>query len=169
MILIVVYTLIVLVQFALEDSVFVDQPRVEQGFFKVELAILAIFIIEILMHLVAFKLLYLKDYWNILDIFVILLSVVFVILDINLSDDNNIKGVLKLRGIFRLLRVFLLVRKLNTVRVRREARKKIDHTIGDDFRSPVEKVLEILTNIRDNMIEQDAEEFFIKETNYCIS
>lgn len=75
--------------------------------------------VEIILHFVAFKLLYLKDYWNIFDMFIIILSVAFVLLDIFI-DNSVIDGILKIRGIFRLLRVFLLVRKLNTLRVKRE-------------------------------------------------
>jgi cAMP-specific phosphodiesterase 4/calcium/calmodulin-dependent 3',5'-cyclic nucleotide phosphodiesterase len=100
---------------------------------------------------------------------VILLSIAFVFMDIYISEESPVHGILKLRGLFRLLRVFLLVRKLNLVRVKREVRKKIDVDFLSDVRSPVEKVIDILTNLRDNMIDQDADSFLVKEANYCIT
>ena len=63
------------------------------------------------------------DSWNILDIIIIIISVVFVLLDLLVGDNSKIRGFLKIRGIFRLLRIFILIRKLNAVRVRREMRK----------------------------------------------
>lgn len=100
---------------------------------------------------------YLQDYWNISDIIVIFLSIIFVVLDIELGNVSGIRGILKLRGLFRLLRVFLLVRKLNLVRVRREVRKKVEFDFTNDMRAPVEKVIEILINHRDILIAEDAE------------
>lgn len=79
--LIVVYTLIVLLQFGLEETVFARNPHIEEVFFIIELVILGIFVIEILLHVYAFGKMYLQDYWNISDIIVIFLSFVFVILD----------------------------------------------------------------------------------------
>lgn len=96
--------------------------------------------------------LYLRDVWNIADIVVILLSIAFVLLDLLIEDNSSLSGFLKIRGIFRLLRVFILIRKLNVVRVRREVRKKnIYSSLGYDLRSPLEKVLEILTDLRDTL------------------
>jgi hypothetical protein len=64
-----------------------------------------------------------------------------------------------------LLRIFILIRKLNAVRVRREIRnKKI--TLAYDMISPVEKVLEILNNLRD-LIDPE-EKKVVQELNYCI-
>jgi len=55
----------------------------------------------------------LRDYWNILDIIIILISIAFVLLDLLLETNNALSGFLKIRGIFRLLRVFILIRKVN--------------------------------------------------------
>jgi len=167
--LIMVYTLIVLLQFGFEDTLFAENRDVEEAFFMVELGILGVFVVDILVHVYSFGQMYIQDYWNILDIVVILLSFVFVLLDIYLGEKSFLKGILKLRGLFRLLRVFLLVRKLNLVRVRREARKKVDFDFRNDMRAPVEKIIEILNNQRDVLIAEDAEQNSIKELNYCIS
>lgn len=103
-------------------------------------------------HIYAYGILFLRDYWNILDIIVILLSIAFVLMDLLITNSSALDGFLKIRGIFRLLRVFILIRKLNAVRVRREHRKRFALNIGGyDIRSPLEKVLEILTDIRDSL------------------
>lgn len=86
--------------------------------------LLGIFIVEIVLHIYAYGLLYLKDPWNIADISIIIICIIFVLLDLLLESSTNIKGFLKVRGVFRLLRIFILVRKLNAVRIRREIIKK---------------------------------------------
>jgi cAMP-specific phosphodiesterase 4 len=86
--------------------------------------VLGIFVVEIIFHTYAFGLFYLKDYWNIVDIIVIAISIAFVILDLTVKSSSILKGILKIRGIFRLLRVFILIRKLNIVRMKRELRSK---------------------------------------------
>lgn len=88
-----------------------------------ELVILGIFCIEIGLHIYAFRCLYFSDVWNILDIIVILLSILFVVLDM-VINNSVIKDILKIRGVFRLLRLFILIRKLNELRKKNEARKK---------------------------------------------
>ena len=94
--------------------------------YPIELAILAIFVFEIITHIFAFHIHYLRDWLNIVDIIVIIISIIFVLLDIYLPDNNAFRGFLKVRGVFRLLRIFILIRKLNAVRVRREFRKKVN-------------------------------------------
>ena len=108
---------------------------------------------------------YLRDIWNAIDFIVILLSVLFVFLDMYLKD-SALKGILRIRGIFRMLRVFLLVRKLNTLRVKREMVKRGITKLGYDLRSPLEKVIDILNDIKNKV---DAEENKIKdEIDYCV-
>lgn len=75
---------------------------------------------DIILHSYAFRGLYLTDIWNIADIIVIVLSIVFVFLDLTTSEDSKLKGLLKIRGVFRLLRIFILFRKLNTVRTKKD-------------------------------------------------
>jgi amino acid permease len=84
-----------------------------------------------------------------LDIIIIVSSLIFVLLDLKLDEGSHLKTLLNIRGLFRLFRVFILIRKLNAVRIRREMRKKVTITNDYDFRSPFEKVLEILNEIRD--------------------
>jgi hypothetical protein len=109
---------------------------------------LGIFCIDISLHIIALGKLYLKDYWNSFDLLIIILSLLFVFLDI-FVDNKALQGFLKIRGIFRLLRIFLLVRKLNSLRIKRDLQKKKIITTGYDLRSPLERVLEILNELRD--------------------
>ena len=127
---------------------------------------MGVFVIDIIMHINAFRLLYLIDIWNILDLIVIILSIGLVLLDLLLPVDNNVRGFLKIRGVFRLLRVFILIRKLNAVRIRREMRKKITTQLGYDLRSPLEKVLDILNNLRDKLDPDEVK--IIADLNFCI-
>lgn len=78
----------------------------------VELIILGLFFIEVSLKFIAFRSIYLCDKWNIFDIVVIIISIVFVVLEI-LLKDSNISDFFKIRGVFRLLRVFLVIRKVN--------------------------------------------------------
>jgi cAMP-specific phosphodiesterase 4 len=84
---------------------------------NIELAILIIFVIEILCKIFVFGWKnYFKDPWMIFDALVILISVILLILDSNMND-SNFKTVSKvLRGIFRFLRLFLVFRKFNQVK-----------------------------------------------------
>jgi len=151
-ILIIIYTLLIFVFFAYDDvSACSTEERRNQKdreiiFYIIELVILGMFVIEIALHIYAYNLLYLRDVWNLIDFIVILLSVLFVLLDMFLPD-SGFKNILRIRGIFRMLRVFLLVRKLNTLRVKREVLKRGLTEMGYDLRSPLEKVIDILKEI----------------------
>ena len=107
-----------------------------------------------------------KDYWNIADVMVIAVSISFVILDLSITNNKALKNILNLRGVFRLLRVFILIRKLNVVRLKREIRQRTVTSSGYDLRSPLEKVLEILGDVR-NAIDLD-EVKMVQDMNYCI-
>ena len=122
--------------------------------------------LEIVIHIIGFHIHYLSDWLNIVDIVVIIISIIFVMLDLELPDDNSFRGFLKIRGIFRLLRIFILIRKLNAVRVRREMRMKKNVGLIFGIQTPVERVLEILNSMRD-MIEP-SERKLIQDINYCI-
>ena len=69
--------------------------------------------LEITLHFIGYHCMYFADLWNVFDLIVIVLSIVFVLLDLRTDEDSSLSGFLKIRGIFRLLRIFLLVRKLN--------------------------------------------------------
>lgn len=170
-ILIIAYTLLIFVFFAYDDvKKCTDAQKAtaaerDELFYIIELSILGIFVIEIALHIYAYNMIYLRDIWNAIDFIVILLSVLFVLLDMYLGD-SALKGVLRIRGIFRMLRVFLLVRKLNTLRVKREMVKRGITNLGYDLRSPLEKVIDILNELKNKV---DSEENKIMdEIDYCV-
>ena len=110
-ILIVVYALYVFVAIGIEGFI-EDDDKAVLALQIVELIILGLFLLEVSLKFIAFRKIYLCDIWNIFDIAVILISIVFVVLEI-LLKDSNISDFFKIRGMFRLLRIFLVIRKVN--------------------------------------------------------
>lgn len=101
------------------------------------------------------------------DIIVIILSIVFVLIALLVQLPDSVENVLKIRSIFRLLRVFLLVRKLNALRIKREQQKKNRISLASgDIRSPLERVLEILNDVRDRL-DPDEEKIML-DVNYVV-
>jgi hypothetical protein len=88
----------------------------------IELSILWVFIAEILLNSFTFRYLYWKEKLNVLDAFVIVVSIAFVILEL-LITNQFIVGFFKIRGLFRFLRIFLLLRKLNDMKNRKTLKK----------------------------------------------
>ena len=67
------------------------------------------------------------------DAVVILVNIVFVIVDIQVSA-GIVKEILKIRGFFRLIRIFVLIRKVNQVKTKRERRSKFSRlAVSDDL------------------------------------
>ena len=161
--LILLYTLLVVVYLAIDDEI-EDNHGAEISLQIVELVFLFIFCIEISLNLIGFGCLFIKDYWNIADITVILLAIAFVILDMVL-DDSSLSGLFRLRGLFRLLRVGILIRKFDSIRKKSQARRRMKSRDIYHVSSPAEVVNEILCSVRD-MIDNDDE--LVEDLNYCI-
>ena len=67
------------------------------------------------MHFYAFRCLYLTcDYWNLVDLTLILATMALVILDV-VGTDENLAKVTRIRGLFRILRIVLLIRKVGAL------------------------------------------------------
>lgn len=113
-VLILLYTLLVLVYLAFGDEIS-KKKKIEISLQITELVFLFIFWVEISFNFLGFGVLFIKDWWNIADITVILLAIVFVILDMILAD-SSLSGLFRLRGLFRLLRVGILIRKFDSIR-----------------------------------------------------
>lgn len=58
------------------------------------------------------------------------------------------------------------MRKLSTLKERREIHKRSKISIGLDLRSPLERVLEILNGLRDQI--DTNEKKIVEDLNYCI-
>ena len=141
-VLILLYTLLVIVYLAIED-VIEDHRAVELSLQITELVFLFIFCVEISLNLIGFGMFFIKDWWNIADVTVILLAIIFVILDMTL-DDSSLSGLFRLRGLFRLLRVGILIRKFDSIRKKSQARKRMQIRDIYHVSSPAEIVNEIL-------------------------
>jgi hypothetical protein len=117
LLLIIVYTILIFLYFAVAE-VFLSQDDL-LVFYIIELSILGIFCMEIGVNIIGFGRLYFRDTWNIFDIIIIILSVIFVFLDI-FVNNSSLSSFLKIRSVFRILRIFILVRKLSSLKVRRD-------------------------------------------------
>jgi cAMP-specific phosphodiesterase 4 len=130
----------------------------------VELAILGIFVVEISLNIYAYQMFYLNDKWNLLDFIIIIISIVFVVLEMEM-EDSSLSGLFRIRGIFRLLRLFLLIRKLNELKKKRDAiKRKVNAEVS--MSSAAEKIIEILNDLLDRM--PDDEDKLLEEINFCI-
>jgi len=149
--LVLIYTLLVFIYFALDTTDNSDNNDIQfvlKVVYFVELAILIIFIIEIILKIVAFTVKeYFKDKWLVFDAIVIVISIVLVCTDMAV-DNESFSSISKvIRGIFRFLRLFLVFRKLNQF-------KKIQSSISRyNVKTPVEKILEIINNLKENLDE----------------
>ena len=86
-ILIILYTLLIFVYFAFDCDYFVENPQHEKIFLYVEISILATFSLEIMMNIISLHKYYLKDPWNVFDLFIIIVSIIFVLLDVFVSKN----------------------------------------------------------------------------------
>jgi hypothetical protein len=162
-VLILLYSLLVVVYLAISDEI-EERPTVLLSLQITELVFLFIFWVEISLNIIGFGMLFIKDRWNIADITVIFLAILFVILDMTLGD-SSLSGLFKLRGLFRLLRLGILLRKFDSIRKKSQARKRMQGRDIYHVASPVEIVNEILCEVRD-MIDND--ERMLEDVNYCI-
>ena len=137
-VLIVIYCILMVVTFLVEDIIYENsqcpnetgtiqdtsqQKAVIDVLVFLEIVILLFFVLDILVHVIGYGLIFLKDYWNMIDAVVILVNIVFVIVDTQVQA-GILKDILKIRGFFRLIRIFVLIRKVNQVKAKRERRSK---------------------------------------------
>jgi Ion transport protein len=167
---ITIYAILMFLYLAFEDMLFPNDEHL-LTFLAIELTILLCFVLDICLNVVAYWRLYLRYLWNLFDILIVTLCCIFVLVDIQ-SQSESIRHFLKIRAIFRLLRIFLLVRKLNALRTitDSERRRRMAVTVksngGYDVKSPLERVLETLTKLRERV--EPSEKAVISELAYCI-
>jgi hypothetical protein len=113
--LISLYSAVIFTYFALSDLLFGNSAETNKPLLLVEVGFLILFIFDICLHFYAFRCLYLTgDYWNIVDLTLILATTALVSLDVVSTNENLVK-LTRIRGIFRILRIFLLIRKVGTL------------------------------------------------------
>jgi hypothetical protein len=83
-ILIILYTLLIFIYFGLDGNV--DESKYQTTLYIVEIIILGFFVLDITLHISSYCTLYLKDCWNIFDLIVIVLSILFVVLDFKVKN-----------------------------------------------------------------------------------
>jgi FlaA1/EpsC-like NDP-sugar epimerase len=148
----VVYAALIILYLVFDDGSVLNDSQMHI-LYILEIVLLSFFILDITLYLISFRQLYIRDTWNIVDIVVITLSLVFVLVDI-FSTNASLKAFLKIRAIFRLLRVFLLVRKLHALRRISETsswRRRVSPILGKakgyDMNSPLDNVVHIMTSL----------------------
>lgn len=140
--LIIIYTLIVFAYISFEEEI--EDAKLSINI--VELVILTLFGIEIGLKIYAFGLNWLKDGWNIFDIFIVIICFMLTIIDI-VEPDLIASGFIKFSGILRLLRIVVMFRKVNEMRKMREKRKMKNRVNSLSFTSPAEQVVDILEGL----------------------
>ena len=110
---------------------------VERIFVVNELVVLGLFCLDITLHIIGYGKYYLIDYWNVFDLIIIALNILFVFLDIY-DNEGKFSSVLKLRGLFRIMRIMIVYRKINMVKAKTERRRRIDILSGEgnEVRTP---------------------------------
>ncbi|CAD8196915.1 unnamed protein product [Paramecium pentaurelia] len=162
-ILVVLFTLLVFINFSFTSNDAKEDPDIEKTLFItkiIELVILILFVLEISFRCINVgPITYFSDLWSVFDALIIVASIVLIILDLNLEGEAFTTISKVLRGIFRFLRLFLVFRKFNQV-------KKINNA-GTRYvvRSPVEKVIEIMRDLADQFEDPDI----IKQLNWGIT
>lgn len=87
--LIILYCLLIVLYFAYVDNAFTSGSSNILIFEYLEVAILGVFCVDIIIHVFGYGLLYVSDYWNIVDAIIIILSLAFIFLVINIDDPQS--------------------------------------------------------------------------------
>ena len=83
-----------------------------------------------------------------------------MVTDFTITDNPSFTLINKIiRGVFRFFRIFLLFRKVNQFKKIKVAYSRYD------VKSPVEKIIEILKTLQQNLQKEDAD---IKKIDWCI-
>lgn len=82
LVLTIVYSLLVLIFLAVSDQLLEKAPAIEYIVQAFELLILFVFMIEICLKTIGYWKLYLYDRWNIIEIVIIFVTIIFIIIDI---------------------------------------------------------------------------------------
>ena len=123
-----------------------------------ELILVFSFFIEIILKVIAFGIsvshhysfihylkVYFKDCWYCVDAIIICFTLSLLLLDLNYVNAS-ITEITKMRGVFRLFRIMLLTAKAKDFT---KKKRKLANIRGFDVKSPVEKILELLSNFED--------------------
>ena len=127
-------------EFGNTDSQYIFE--MQNLFIKIELVILLFFMIEILLNLYVYGIrLYYTSYWNIIDSFIIVNSVILAAVDLY-TESNSFSSISRIvRGVSRFFRIFMLLRKMQQI-------KSVKAAYRYKHSSQLESVLEILREVK---------------------
>ncbi|EGR33942.1 hypothetical protein IMG5_030060 [Ichthyophthirius multifiliis] len=156
-ILIIIFICVMFSYFALENQQNENNQQITytlKMFEFIELSLLLLFLTEILINIYVYSFkIYFSDLMYVLDFIIIIFSIIMLIIDIILLNQNFKKITKILRGIFRFLRLFLIFRK-----------NKKNKKIHSQIKAPIEDVLEILKNSKQNIEDENIKQ----KINWCI-
>jgi hypothetical protein len=154
------YTVLIFFRIAYDDAIN-DEERIIVV--SLELVFLSLFLIEICLRIVAFGLRFLKNFWNIFDILIVLLCIILAAIEI--EDPSLIDhSAFRLSALLRLVRLMVMFRKVNQVGKLQNKRKKKVGIL--EVTSVADKVVEILRSILETQLGDD--ESTAEELNWCI-
>ncbi|CAD7976408.1 unnamed protein product [Amoebophrya sp. A25] len=134
------YAIFLLTLIAVQDYLTAQQQAV---FEDVDTAFLALFALEILIRVTATGMIYFYDLWNVFDFAIVLISWVFALQRYANPEEATSSTTLALLRLLRLLRLVNGLRKLTSTK-----RSRVSGQSGLNFSSPVERVLEILKEVK---------------------
>lgn len=158
--LILSYTVLIFFRIAYDDMID-DEERIIVV--SLELVFLSLFLIEICLRIVAFGLRFLKNFWSMFDILIVLLCIILAAIEI--EDPSLIDhSAFRLSALLRLVRLIVMFRKVNQVGKLQNKRKKKVGIL--EVTSIADKVVEILRSILESQLGD--EESTAEELNWCI-
>lgn len=107
-----IFTLIIIIN-AVLIGVEADTDYDYHFWMTLEVFFVAAFVLELGLKLLAFQLLFFHDPWNILDFFIVMVSLVELVLDVAADYESTGVSAFRLVRIFRIVRVIGIVQRLN--------------------------------------------------------
>uniref|UniRef100_A0A0G4IBZ8 RING-type domain-containing protein n=1 Tax=Chromera velia CCMP2878 TaxID=1169474 RepID=A0A0G4IBZ8_9ALVE len=118
----------------------------------VDLIILCLCSVEISLKTFAVGVRYIRDWWNILDAVIVLISLVLSAVTMALSGNEDLQRYSRIRGVLRLLRVMVIFRRVSETRSSLHRLRQMDLTLA----TPLEKCTYLLARIEhDRMVPQN--------------
>jgi hypothetical protein len=164
--LVVAYSLLVFTQIIIDDEAFKQQNQIGNDFLKalttVDVVILVFFLLEVSMKTFAFGCDYFKEWLYVFDAVIVVGSLCMACVELqameseDCGDDGNDKDsaacamtrFTKLRAVMRLLRIIIMFRKVQNVQ--HSVRALVTSDLGFNITSPVERVLGVLNELKEN-------------------
>lgn len=112
-----------------------------------DVVILGLFCLEVMLKTFAFGKIYVSDPWNVVDMVVVGVCVIFTIVEVLLPDDGSLEALFSIRLILRMLRVVVVGRKLSKSTIAVSAIRSQQRI---NMEAPVDKLILLLSDLKRN-------------------